>query len=470
MPIALRFLGAADTVTGSCYVLETPSGAIMIDCGMFQGSARIERRNQTFDHGKLDIAAVVLSHAHLDHVGRLPMLAKRGFRGPVFATEASRDLAKIVLLDSAGIHEDHARRALRRMRAGKRYEPADLHPLYTTTDVLVTLDLFARDIAYDHAFDVLPGVRATFRDAGHILGSAFVELSIVRPGLTPLRLTFSGDIGNLDKPIVRDPVWPGPADVVMLESTYGDRDHRSFAQSVAELEELIRDVVEHRKVMLIPSFALERTQELLFVLQGFWCQGLLARVPVVVDSPMACDATEIFARHPECYDEQLTRLIAGGESPFSWGELSYVRTSDESRRLNDLDGPLIIIASSGMCNGGRILHHLRNRLHSPKTLVVFVGYQASGTLGRQLIDGERKVTIYGREIEVRAATATLNGFSAHGGRQTLLAWYEKTGPAPTVILIHGEESVIGPFGRLIATRFGTHTVNPAHGERLVLEA
>lgn len=469
MTIALRFLGAADTVTGSCFVLETPGGNVMVDCGMFQGPRELRERNRTFEGlDPSSIDAVIITHAHLDHCGRLPRLVRLGWQGPVFATDATRDLARIVMLDSAGIHEETARRAARRRDAGKRYDDEDLEPLYDTGDALDAAETFRHGLGYDQRLEIIPGMHATFRDAGHILGSSFVELEIAREGAEPFRLTFSGDLGNLAKPIVRDPSEPNAAHAVVMETTYCDRDHRDFAASVAELRGIVEQIVADRGVLLIPSFALERTQELLVVLNGFYRDGLLERVPVYVDSPMATDATRVFARHPECHDRELTSLMDNGDNPFRWGMLRYTRATEDSKALNHVQGPMIIVAPSGMCSGGRIMHHLRNRLMKPETTVAFMGYQAEGTLGRRIIEGADFVRIYGREVAVRAQTATINGFSAHAGRSTLVSWYGKTGPAPHLMLVHGEEDRLRRFQREMRGLFETKVDNPAHGGRIVL--
>lgn len=470
MTIAIRFLGAADTVTGSCHVLETPHGSVMVDCGMFQGPRALRERNRGFDDLDVQsIDAVVITHAHLDHVGRLPRLIREGWSGPVFATDATRDLARIVMLDSAGIHEETARRAGRRRDEGKPFDEEELEPLYDSGDALDAAETFRHGIGYEEQVDILPGIRATFRDAGHILGSSFVELQIARDGKDPLRVTFSGDLGNIAKPIVRDPQDPTPADVVVMETTYCDRDHRAFDESVAELREVVERVVAERGVLLIPSFALERTQELLVVLHGFYREGLLERVPVYVDSPMATDATRVFARHPECFDRDLNHLFSDGDNPFRWGMLRYTRNTEDSKALNGVQGPMIIVAPSGMCSGGRIMHHLRNRVMNPETTVAFMGYQAEGTLGRRIIEGADYVRIYGREVAVRARTVTINGFSAHAGRSTLVSWYGKTGPAPHLLLVHGEEDRLREFQKQMRGLFGTKVDNPAHGGRIVID-
>jgi len=439
MTVSIEFLGAAGTVTGSCFHVQTEGGRFLVDCGMFQGLRDADRRNRSF--GKLDVSgldAVLLTHAHLDHTGRLPRLVRQGFDAPIYATDATRDLARIVMLDSAGIQEESARRAKRRQRHGKRFEAEDVEPLYDIADAAETIELFHRGIRYGHTVEPVPGTFATFHDAGHILGSAFIELSIARRRKDPLRVIFSGDIGNLDKPIVRDPTDPPMADVVVLESTYGEREHRSFEATVAELRGLVETVVRERRVMLIPSFAIERAQELLYVLHSFYLDGLLKGVPVFLDSPMALDATRVFTRHRDCFDDDALKLADLGENPFRWGRLTYCRSAEDSMKINHVDGPAIVVAPSGMCTGGRIVHHLVHRVSSPSTLIAFIGYQAEGTLGRRLVDGAPTAHILGRDVAVRAQVETVGGFSGHAGQSTLLSWLEKTGPAADVFLVHGE--------------------------------
>lgn len=469
MTIALRFLGAADTVTGSSTLLETPHGNVLIDCGAFQGAQADEDRNRTLEGVDLDaLDAVLITHAHLDHVGRLPLLARDNWDGPVFATEPTRDLARVVLVDSAGIAEENARRALRRKNEGKRYDEIDLRPAFGMPDALDILESFQHGIGYDQPLEVVPGITATFRDAGHILGSAFVEIAVTRPHADPFRITFSGDLGNAGKPIVRNPRNPAPCDAVVLETTYANRDHREFDASVAEFREVIERAIIDRGAILIPSFALERTQELLFVLHAMKRDGVIDNVPVFLDSPMAIDATRVFTRHRDYFDREALQLEKAGENPFRWPGLEYIRSPEESRQLNEIDGPVIIIASSGMCNGGRIVHHLRHRLDRPSTHVVFLGYQARGTLGRRLVDRHPIVRMFGQEIEVRAEVHTIGGFSAHAGRRALLDWYEATGPAPTIFLNHGEDETITGFAQTLRNRYRTQVHDPKHLQRIVL--
>lgn len=470
MKISLRFLGAADTVTGSCHLLMTPWGNVLLDCGMFQGTDTVLSRNRRFEGvGPDDIDAVVLSHAHLDHCGRLPLLARMGYRGRVYATSATRDLARVVLLDSAGIQEEQARRAARRRNDGKPFEEVDLEPIYDTDDALEALDLLVPGIHYGDTVEPVRGIRVTFHDAGHILGSAFLAIEIERPGSTPFRLLFSGDLGNQGKPIVRDPSWPSHADALLIESTYGDRNHRSFAATVDEFRDIVTRTVANREVLLIPSFALERAQELLYVLHEFWQEGLLDNVPVYVDSPMAIDATRVFARHPDCYDTEAVRLAADGENPFQWGKLSYIREGRDSQRLNERSGPMIIISPSGMCTGGRIVHHLRNRLSDPGTTLCFMGFQGRGTLGRRLVDGAQRVRILGRELHVQARVETVNGFSAHADQAMLTTWLERTGPARDIWLVHGDEDKQEAFRAHLQTRFPDSNIHlPGHGKTVVL--
>ena len=470
MTIHATFLGAADSVTGSCFFLETPAGNILVDCGFFQGSAKLAKRNAKFEGLDIDqVDAVILTHAHLDHCGRLPLLANKGYRGPVFCTDATRELARVVMLDSAGIQEETARRAQRRKLDGKKYDEADLLPIYTTEDALDAIELLSHGLMYEEQVTILEGITAVFRDAGHILGSSFVELEIAVSDSETVKLTFSGDIGNLNKPIVRDPTQPNPADIVFIESTYGNRDHVPFSETKARFRELVEETVSARGCLLLPSFALERTQEILCVLHDFWKDGLLDRVPVYVDSPMAIDATQIFLHHPECYDEGLEEKFMSQENPFRWGRLMYTRGADESRRINGVDGPVIVIAGSGMCTGGRIVHHLRHRVGNPTTTVGIMGYQARGTIGRRLVEGENFINMFGQTHEVRARVVTVNGFSAHAGKSTLLDWYGHTGPARKAIVVHGEDDAVEAFSEALTDQHaGVETIDPDFGARIQL--
>lgn len=431
----LSFHGASGEVTGSCYLLETPKARILLDCGLHQGGPNAEARNWRplpFDIASLD--AVVLTHAHIDHSGRLPLLVKNGFEGPIWSTPATRDLAEILLKDAAYLQEmDAERRCRARTRAGRHA----CRPLYTRADAGRALALF-RTMPYGSAAEVAPGVMARWVDAGHILGSASVELTL-HDGSRTRTVAFSGDLGPDGAPMMRDPTHLSRADLVVMESTYGDRDHRPLRETMAEFTAILREAIDARAKVLIPAFAIGRTQQLLYHLRELRESGALPAIPVYVDSPMAHDATELYERHQKSFDDSSLRVTARGRSPMDFPDLHFAETGEQSRALNDRRGPLIIIAASGMCTGGRIVHHLRHSLGKPETHVVIVGFQSEGSLGRRLVNREPRVRIMGEEIDVKARIHTLGGFSAHAGRSELIHWasYFKD-ITPRFALTHGE--------------------------------
>lgn len=454
----LSFHGAADTVTGSCHLLQTADHNILFDCGFFQGAGLGERNASPFPFDPASIDYVLLSHAHLDHCGRIPMLVKEGFTGRIVSTMATYDLARLVMLDAAGIQaEDARRRNRKRSRSG---EP-EAKPLFDTEDVLDSLDFFDTFVSYDETLELERGLKVTYRDAGHILGSAFIELQVQEKPYGPTRrITFSGDLGNLDKPLIRDPQTPSPADIVIMESTYGDRNHRNFDDSVEEFKEAILTTLERGGNVVIPTFALERAQELLYVLYLFYTAGDLPRCRIFLDSPMAIDATRVFTKHGDCFDEEALALAAEGGNPFRFPALTYTRHPDDSRAINGHKSGAIILAGSGMCTGGRVQHHLRHNLWRPECSVIFVGFAAEGTLGRQIVEGERVVDIMGEPIANNAQIWTINGFSAHAGQQTLLDWLDNTGSPETVFLVHGEDKAEEAFAHQIDETLGLHVKRP----------
>ena len=425
--------GAAKQVTGSCHLVTVNEHRVLVDCGLFQGSRETERSNaEPFEFDPASIDAVLLTHAHLDHCGRLPLLVKRGFRGRIFATAATRELARVVLLDAAGLQEEDARRAREKPRNGD----ASAQPLYTIDDALHTFDFLAADVTYGDTVAITDGIKARFLDAGHILGSASVLLD-VDDGHIQRRLLFSGDLGNPNRPIVRDPMPAPAADYVFMESTYGDRPHRSVPDSVIELYQAIRETTARHGNVIIPTFALERTQEVLYYLHfGIRSGALPQHLRVFLDSPMAISATEIFRRHPECFDLGFLEELEHGD-PFDMPGLHFTRETGESMAINSIEGGAVILAGSGMCNGGRVRHHLRHNLWRERSSVVFVGYAAEGTLARRIVDGATRVRLFGEDIPVRAQVWTINGFSAHADQPALLAWLGEA-PRRKVFLVHGE--------------------------------
>lgn len=465
--IAITCHGAARQVTGSCHLLECAGRRVLIDCGLFQGSDAVESGNAAdfgFDPASIDF--VLLTHAHLDHCGRIPLLVKRGFRGEVIATAPTRELARIVLSDAASLQEEDARLRARRLhRSGNAISP----PLYTIDDAFHAMDFFGRRAEYGQDIDLAPDLRVRFVDAGHMLGSASVLVEAGH-GASRRRILFSGDIGNPGRPLLRIAEPPPAADVVVMEATYGDRNHRSAKASVDELLDAIADRLDSGGNIVIPTFALERAQEVIFHLaNAVRADRLPRRLHLFLDSPMAISATSIFARYPESLGEEARTRIAEGGDPFGLPTLRFTRDASESMAINKIDGGAVILAGSGMCTGGRVRHHLKHNLWRKDAGVIFVGYAAEGTPARRIIDGAEYVRILGEEIRVRARIWTINGFSAHAGQDDLLSWVGHTGAPRKVLLVHGEP---GRGMQPLAERLrqsGLHIEMPAQGERVTID-
>jgi metallo-beta-lactamase family protein len=440
--LKLSFHGADRDVTGSCHLVECAGRRFLIDCGLYQGSREIAEENAGdfgFDPAGVDV--VLLTHAHLDHCGRLPLLTKRGFGGEIIATGATRELARLVMLDAAHM-QDEAGSNAHRPRPGADNKPAE--PLYTVADALKCLESFKRSARYGEPIDLAPGARATFVDAGHILGSASILLELTEAGRT-LRLLLSGDLGNGTDPLLLTPAPPPRADVAVIETTYGDRLHKPMDASIDELYGTVADTLGRGGNVIIPTFALERAQELLFLLnQGIEKNRLKPSMPVFLDSPMAISATEIFAHHLDYLRPDAARLFREGRDPLALPGLHFVRGRADSVALNSFRGGAIIMAGSGMATGGRVVHHLMHNISRAECSVIFVGYAAEGTLARQIIDGQNPVRILGEDIPVKAGIHTINGFSAHADQAGLLKWHEQTGAART-FLTHGEQDAMQAF-------------------------
>lgn len=464
MDIVYTCHGAAMEVTGSCHLLECNGKRLLIDCGMFQGSHQQENANAApfgFDPASIDV--LLLTHAHLDHCGRIPKLVREGFRGRILAAGATRDLARIVMLDAASLQEEDARRAQRR---GRRRGESSAQPLFTLDDALHAMDYFAEPVAYDGDIVLFDGIQARFLDAGHILGSASVLLKL-KTGARACSVLFSGDIGQSGRPILRDPVPAPEADYVVMETTYGDRPHRALPDSVDELYRAVRVTLARGGNVIIPSFALERAQEVLYYLRQGMQQGAIPpHVPIFLDSPMAISATEIFRRHPECFGDAFVRVLHK-DDPFAMPNLHFSRDTAQSMAINHIESGAIILAGSGMCTGGRVLHHLRHNLWRERCSVVFVGYAAHGSLARNIVDGADSVRIYGEDVQVKAQLWTINGFSAHADQGALLAWLG-TARRTRVLLVHGEyERGMHAMEQRLG-RMGVACQVPERGEAILL--
>jgi metallo-beta-lactamase family protein len=436
----IQFLGAARTVTGSMHLLTVNGSRILLDCGLFQGRRQesFERnRNLPFDAATID--TLILSHAHIDHSGNIPSLVKHGFRGNIFTTPASRDLCSAMLRDAGHIQEQDAE-YVNKKRARKGQPP--IEPLYTVEDATASLGYFI-GVGYQRSLPVAPGVTLTFYDAGHILGSAIPVLDIEADG-KKTRLAFSGDLGRKGMPILRDPSVPEGVEVLIIESTYGDRFHDPIETTREELRDVIVATYRRGGKVIIPAFSVGRTQELVYALHRLMVARDLPDLPIFVDSPLSVNVTEIFRLHPECYDQELTQFMAANNrrDPFGFRRLRYIRSVDESKELNFLREPAIIISASGMCEAGRILHHLKNNVEDPRNTVLIVGWQAPHTLGRRLVERRPVVKIFGEEYALEARVKTINGFSAHADRGELLDFVQGLGPGKlrTAFVVHGEES------------------------------
>ncbi|VAW80286.1 Metallo-beta-lactamase family protein, RNA-specific [hydrothermal vent metagenome] len=443
----IAFHGADRTVTGSCHRVECNGKNILIDCGLYQGGRELTEENaEPFGFDPTDIDYLLLTHAHLDHCGRIPLLAKRGFKGEIITTAASCELARLVMLDAAGLQEEEAAYQARKAARHSTHE-RDIQPLYTQLDALNCLDYFGRKARYDKTLQLAPGIRATFFDAGHILGSASILLELEENGRTH-SLLFSGDLGYSNRAILRNPSKPPHADTVIMETTYGDRLHKQLEPSIDELYTAINDTFQRGGNVIIPTFALERAQEILYYLRaGIQKKQIPRTTQVFLDSPMAISATEIFERHPECYDAETLKLFKGGDDPFRLPALHFTRQTSDSMAINRLSGGAVIMAGSGMCTGGRVRHHLKHNLWRGDCSIVFVGYAARNTLARRIIDGAKTVHIFGEDIPVRAHIHMIGGFSAHADQAELLAWHGAIEQPETTFLVHGEEDAMQVFSK-----------------------
>jgi metallo-beta-lactamase family protein len=458
--------GAAGEVTGSCYHIHTDAGVnVLVDFGMFQGSGEDEKNvlPPGFDVRKLD--AVLLTHAHLDHTGRLPLLAKAGYAGPIYCTPATIEMAALILRDSAHLQQQDAERHNRKLqRAGR----PTIEPIYAPQHVEQVLGLM-KPVPYNQPIKVAPGVTAQYFEAGHMLGSTSIQVTATGSDGQPKVIGFSGDLGPLSAPQLRDFDPFHKVDLVFMESTYGDRDHRPFEQTVEEFVQVIKTTTERRGKILIPTFAIGRAQVLTLLLGWMFREKMVKPFPVYLDSPMAIEAWGVWNRHRELFDAQTLEFLRNGSLERDLATMKLTQTADESKKINECEGPCLVMAGAGMCNGGRILHHLRNNLWKESTSVVIVGYQAEGSLGRLLVDGRKMVKIFGEEVAVKASVHTLNGFSAHAGQTDLLKWFSAmAGSRPRVCLTHGEERARRPLSDKIKQLHGIDCRLPMFAETVTL--
>ena len=468
MTIELEFVGAAQQVTGSMHLVRTDHGTVLLDCGLFQGrrqESAARNRNVPLDPTKID--AVVLSHAHIDHSGALPLLVKKGYRGPIYTTPATRDLCAVMLEDAAMIQRADARYINKSIeRDGAAMEHVE--PLYEERDVIETLRLMV-SVPYHHVMRIADGIRVSFLDAGHVLGSALTLLDIEDPAGNK-RICFTGDLGRKNMPILRDPEIPTGVHALVTESTYGDRLHQPIQEMDEQLAAVIRQTHARGGKVVIPSFSLERAQEIVFALKKLSQAGRMPRMPVYVDSPLTVKITDIFKLHPECYDEE-TRALLRKDSPFDFAELQYVSDVEQSKGIDSSPEPCVIISASGMCESGRIVHHLKATIESEKNTVVIVGFQAQHTLGRRLVEKRTKVRIFGVERDRRAEVVVLNGFSAHADQKALVDFAVATrdqGHLTTIAMVHGEPKSQSGLRAVLTERSFVSVHAPVAGDKITI--
>ena len=457
----IHFHGATGDVTGSAYHVVTKHASVMVDCGIFQGGRKEKaqnRREAKLEGGKLD--AVLLTHGHLDHVGRLPILTRKGYEGPIFATQPTIDIATLILRDSLSLQKSDLKRENQK-RAREHLPPLD--PLFEESDVR-RLKPLVHPVKYQERFEAAPGIEARFVDAGHVIGSASIELTVQENGRKKV-VVFSGDLGPRGAPLISDPVPFENADAVIMESTYGDRNHRSLHETAIEGRKIIARAIENKAKILVPVFAVGRTQLLLYLLAGAFSRKTLPKFPIYLDSPMAIEATKVYGKNAELFDEEAREMVTSGELKKNLDVARACPKPGDSRALNDVKGPCMIMAGAGMCTGGRIIHHLRHNLPIAGTEVLIVGFQSGRSLGRQLVDGEKEVRIFGQRIPVRATISTMGGFSAHADQQGLLDWFAAVAPSkPRTIITHGEDRARGVFSGLIDAKHGIKTECPNLGD------
>ncbi len=464
----IHFWGAAREVTGSRHLIEVNGKKILLDCGLFQGRrAEANEKNKNFGFDPKQIDAVILSHSHIDHSGALPYLVKKGFKGPIYSTFATRDLCNYMLMDSAYIQEKDAEYLNRKHK--KRGLKKKIQPYYTVDDAKAALNQFS-GVGFERAFVVTEGVVCSFYVAGHILGAASVHLFIKDQETGKnIRLGFTGDLGRKDMPLLKDPTVLPPTDALIIESTYGDRFHESMLDTKIKLKDIITRVAHRGGRIIVPAFSVERTQEFIYMCNSLWQKKEIPDIPIYVDSPLSVNITEVFMSHPECYDKHVyDEFLRDRKNPFGFGRLNYTHSVEESKALNSLHGPAIIISSSGMCEFGRILHHLKNNIEDDRNMVLIIGYMAEHTLGRKILEKQRMVKIFDKEYHLRAEVEVLNTFSGHADRSDLLDYISRVKQLKKVFVVHGEEKQSTAFENYL-NEIGVKSVHlPTRGETVEL--
>jgi metallo-beta-lactamase family protein len=461
----ITLFGAARNVTGSAYYLQSENSEILIDFGIFQGDKSLESLNHNLPPVNLNkLNSVIITHAHLDHTGRLPLLVSNGYTGPIFATEATIEISEVILKDSVRLQSFELIRNNRK-RALNGEPPVEQD--YSEEEVQKVLDQFT-PIAYNKYIQVAPGIVARVREAGHILGSVSIELTVEEMGIKKV-IIFSGDLGPQGMAILRNPDPFHAADLVFMESTYGDHDHRSLEETLQEGKEIVQKAIEQKGIILVPAFAIGRSQQLLYYMARAVHRGNLPEIPVYLDSPMAIEASRIYLDHNELYDDEMVAMFSSGAIKGDFSKMNLSVTAEDSKALSKLQGPCMIIAGAGMCNAGRMLHHLRNNLSKHETTVMMVGYQGHGSLGRRLLDGAKTVRIFGEEIEVNAHIASMGGLSAHAGQSDLVNWFGQVSASkPKLVLSHGEDRGRKPLAEIIRKKYGITPILPEYGEVITI--
>lgn len=468
MNFTLKFLGAAQNVTGSRHLLECDGHRILVDCGLFQERALQGRNWEDFGFVPADLSAVLLTHAHLDHCGLIPKLVKEGFRGKVYCTPATAELAKIVLMDSGKLQEEDAAFKRKRHKKEGRQDARPIEPLYTMEEAQKSFDAFS-PVDFGDIFSPVDGTEVCFYQAGHILGASIIKVVLHQDGQSRVIL-FTGDLGRHNKPIINDPEIFQRADYILMESTYGDREHTEFEDTKQQLAAAVNDTWKAGGNIIVPSFSIERSQEVLYYLNELLQEDRIPHIATFLDSPMAVKVTEVFMNHPELFDEKMRDRMSRNNSPFSFKGLVKVQSTAESKAINHIKGTIMVIAGSGMCTGGRIKHHLANNISRPESTILFVGYQANGTLGRQILDGTPEVRILGQMYQVKAKIVQVHGFSGHADRKELLEWVQNLKKPPRkIFLVHGEKDSAENFRQYLVDKTGWDVMVPEYQQAVSLD-